>query len=544
MPVLPAALFALPFIFLILFFFLPVGKVLTGGLSLPGLAKIFGNAYYRKVIGFTIFQALVSTFFSVLLGLPGAYFMANYSFPGKRLVNALSAVPFFLPSILAVLGFVLVFGNNGIVNRFLISLFGGDGPPLKILYSFKAIILAHVFYNFPIVLRLTGKYWSRIGNLEEKAASLLGSSPLRTFFKITLPKIAPSIISSAGLIFIYCFMSFSVILVLGGGPKYSTIEVEIYNLARSSMDTSVIGNLAFVSILFSVGFAIFNVYIQKKMASRVTAAERPGYKKLFIKGEGLKSTLACFYFAVVLALIIGPPLAVIVNSFIAKEGFTAGSHFSLKWYKLIFSGSGGGLGLSGLINTVMISLLAMLCAASVGLIFSYLSNRVVKKSSALEGLMTLPLSVGSVALGVGYLSLSSALPDTPLITLIAIAMAHAVTTYPLVMRGLSAFYQGLSGNIFKAAALAGAGPGKTFLTIDLPLVLKPLLAVSAFAFALSAGEFNASVILSKGKVTTIPVLMYRMIGAYNFNGACAYGTILISLSIILVFALDSNEGLI
>ena len=144
-----------PAVFLLLFFYFPLGSVLAGGLtdrsgrlSLGILTSLLRDPYYLRIIGFTIWQAILSTLLSVLMGLPGAYLLARYDFRGKRLIQALTTVPFVLPSIIVVLGFVRFFGNNGILNRFLMALFGLAEPPLRILYSLQAILLAHAFSCF------------------------------------------------------------------------------------------------------------------------------------------------------------------------------------------------------------------------------------------------------------------------------------------------------------------------------------------------------------------------------------------------------------
>ncbi|MDA3939726.1 MAG: ABC transporter permease subunit, partial [Spirochaetia bacterium] len=202
-----------------------------GGLTLKNITQIISSEYHRRIISFTLFQALLSTLFTIILGLPGAWLLATKDFPGKKLLKAVSAVPFVLPSILVVLGFVIFFGNNGFLNKTLMSLTGQSEPVFKILYSLKAIILAHTFYNFPIVLRLVSTLWEKLDPSIANAAMSLGAGKIRLFFTITLPQILPAILASAALVFVFCFTSFAVILVLGGGPAYTTIEVEIYRQA-------------------------------------------------------------------------------------------------------------------------------------------------------------------------------------------------------------------------------------------------------------------------------------------------------------------------
>ena len=201
-----------PLVFLLLFFYLPLGlvlgEVIKGGGDL--VFSVLSRPYYRKILRFTLFQAAVSTLFALIMGLPGGYLLGRYRFPGRGVVKSLSTLPFVLPSILVVLGFVLFFGNNGTLNRFLGSLFHSSEPPLKILYSFKAIILAHGFYNFPIIMRLTSPAWMNLPANQINAAHSLGAKPGRLFRTVTLPHLIPALLASASLVFLFCFMSFAI----------------------------------------------------------------------------------------------------------------------------------------------------------------------------------------------------------------------------------------------------------------------------------------------------------------------------------------------
>ncbi len=185
--------------FIILLFYLPISLVFKSalfpqgkGFSLQNMADVISSSYNRRIIVFTVFQATVSTIFAVLLGLPGAWLLATKNFPGKRLLKAVSSVPFVLPSILVVLGFVIFFGNNGYLNKMLMGITGLEEPPLRILYSMKAIILAHGFYNFPIVIRLVSSLWEKLDPSLANAAMSMGAGRVRLFFTVTLPQILPA----------------------------------------------------------------------------------------------------------------------------------------------------------------------------------------------------------------------------------------------------------------------------------------------------------------------------------------------------------------
>jgi thiamine transport system permease protein len=220
-------------------FILGIGSSpITANASAGSLFMVFTDPYYRHILVFTLTQAALSTAAAVVLGLPGAYMLSRFDFAGKRLLAALSAIPFMLPPILVVLGFILFFGTNGLANTALMRIFGLKNPPLSVLYSLKGIVLAHAFYNFPVVARIVSAAWERVPGEYAEAARTLGASPAAVFRDVTLPALLPSLLSSACLVFLFCMLSFPVVLVLGGGPKVATIEVEIYRSARITLDTN------------------------------------------------------------------------------------------------------------------------------------------------------------------------------------------------------------------------------------------------------------------------------------------------------------------
>ena len=217
-------------LFLFVFFYLPIISILETGLSIRNFSYILTDHYYQKIIYFTFKQATLSTVVTLLVGLPGAYIVSNYDFFGRKFLKSITMIPFVLPSILVVLSFVVLFGNNGVINSFLSHV----NLRISFLYTWKAIILAHAFYNFPLVIRIVGASWERLSVHIEETARTLGAKRFFLFRKVTFPLLLPSILTSAILTFIFCFTSFAIVLAFGG-VRYTTMEVEIYYLLQLSL---------------------------------------------------------------------------------------------------------------------------------------------------------------------------------------------------------------------------------------------------------------------------------------------------------------------
>ena len=538
-------------LFLLLTFYIPVTILLSRGLrgedgswTLSWLREILTSPYYGRIFVFTLSQALLSSLLSLAAALPGAWILAHLNFPGKRFLKAMTTIPFILPSILVVLGFILFWGRQGVVNRTLMLLTGKDVPLLDILYSFKAILLAHVFYNFPIALRLIAAWWEGLGGSQVQAARLMGASERKIFRTITLPQLLPGILSAGSLIFLYCFMSFAVVLVLGGGPKWSTLEVEVYRLIKYSLDFGKGGALALVETAATLFLSWFVI---RRESAAIQHQTRRLKRREWHELTGNKRWMIFIYLVLILIIIMGPIVTVCIHSFIEKTSRGGSAHLSLRWYREILSAPGTLSGNAALLsrsvrNSLFLGFSTVMLSLLLGAYSSWLLARASFRFPVLtETLLMMPMGISSVVLGMGYLWMTrggrlSALPPR-----LSIILAHTVIALPFVLRSLTPAMKRVRQSLLDASRLLGAGGMKQFFTIELPLVRPGLIAGAAFAMAISLGEINATLILSDAGVPTIPIAILRLIGTYRFSGACALGTILILICLGAFLLIDAFE---
>lgn len=516
-----------------------------GGFSFARVRHTMTDPYTVRILGFTLFQAFVSTVVSVAIGLPGAYLLATYRFPGKRIIKAICTIPFVLPSILVVLGFVIFYGNNGLVNRMLMTLFGLSSPPLSILYTFTAVILAHAFYNFPIVLGLVSSYWEHLPIRSEQAAMTMGARRWTVFRTVTLPRLAPAILSASTLVFLFCFSSFAILLVLGGGPRFTTIEVEIYRRARMTMDPEGAAALSLLSIAVALVLVAFHSWTQRLMArqeevesdrqSRLERSPRSWWGKL----------LTILYTIGTVVFVLGPLGGIIYRSFQAPVSRSGSLAFSLRWYRELFGldrAAGSSLGTAS--SAIVLSLVIAAVTAAVSLTIStMLAARLRQNHGRFRGSMELfamlPMAVSSVVIGLGYHLVSAAVGGGRPVGVTLVVLAHVVIASPFVLRTILPEYRKIPFSYTQASLTLGATVPQTFRHIELPLLRSSMATGAAFAFAISMGEINATLVLSDSSIVTIPVVMYRLIGSYNYGGACALGTVLI-ICCAVVFAITES----
>ena len=263
----------LPLAFLAIFFFLPLFKILALTLDTSVLtSENIGITY--SALRFTFYQAILSTLLTLLLGLPSAYLFVGYDFRGKSLLRALTAVPFMLPTVVVAAGFSALLGPRGLLHLFLpLSNFQFAG-------TLTAILIAHVFYNTTIIIRIVGNALSSLDPKLEHAARSLGADTFHVWQNIILPLLRPSILAATLLVFLFDFTSFGVILLLGGS-QFSTLEVEIYIQAVHQLHLSLAALLAFIQLICTLMFSI----LYKRIVARSTQQLAP--RSTFIKPQTL-----------------------------------------------------------------------------------------------------------------------------------------------------------------------------------------------------------------------------------------------------------------
>lgn len=522
---LPKLLLLIPLAFLVVFFYVPLVSILKTGLwengfTLGHVTSVLSNDYHRRVILFTIGQAIASTLLTLALGLPGAYIFAKYNFPGKDTVKAILTVPFVVPSVMVALGFILLFGKSGLVTGLL-----GRDP--GILYSWKGILLAHAFYNFPIVVRMVSALWERINPHYEEAAMALGARGWRLFWRVTLPMISPAIFASAMLTFVFCFLSFSIPLIIGG-YRYATMEVDIFTSIMVLLDFRTGAAMAIIQIALSMAFMY--LYLKALDAYARREEQRILRKPVrFTRGDwlSLKGLFVAVYTLIVFVFIVSPLLAVLYDSLRFNDSW------SLENYRRLFS-SGynpmfGATTLDVIRNSLTFGLATVFLSVLVALPVAYALHRWNFRGKRLfDVLVMLPLASSPVTLGLGYIRVFH---TTRLYyTVWIVIAAHTVIAYPFVLRAVSTSLKKIRPNLWEAALSLGAREWRAFLRVELPLAVGGVIVGAIFAFAISIAELGATYMLARPEYTTMTVAVYKFLGARQFGPASALAVLLMVLS--------------
>jgi len=481
-----------------------------------------------RVIGFSLFQAFLSALLSILVGFPGAWLLTHYDFPGQRWFRLLTYLPFILPSILVVLAMVLFYGNNGWINRGLMSLFGTDEAPVQFLYSLSGILIAHVFYNFPIAMKIIGDQWERISQQYLQAARSLGAGTTKRFLWITLPLLLPSIGSAFVLIFLLCMNSFAIILVLGGGLRYTTIEVLIYQLARIELDFSGAASLAFLQGGLSlIGMAILlrgrSRRVEQKSVAKSWLPEK-------LRNRSLKAWFGLCWILLVMIFALGPLSAIVLDSF---RKFENGEWiYTLYWYDQLFSWRENNHFLSSLWNSLRIGLGSALISSLCGLgLVSLIAYKKGARRRFWEVLTLFPLALSTVVFGVAWFHFYQGnLAGTVPLIYVVMAM-HALLTCPYWVRVVLPTLESIPRQWHMESKMLGKKSLEYGLRILWPWLRTTFLIAFFFSFSLSLGELNSTMMIADETVRTLPLEIYGAISGYRFSYASAVAVILLLLSV-------------
>ena len=511
-------------------FILPVGAVFLRSFSSGStFFQTFTDPYTWRLLAFTVWESFLSALISVLLAIPFSVFFSRYTFFGRKAILTMSDAAFALPAILVVLGFVIYYGNNGMVNNALKTISGGKWS-VKILYSFKAIILAHVYLNFPVAFSLITSALSSMPDAEEKASRLLGASGIKTFIRITVPKISGTILATFTLIFLFCFPSFLIVMSLGGNPRFFTIEAEIYKRTYTDVNPAGSASLAIFSFLVMALLLIATGYGRDEKKVRRSS-------HVLIKATG-KRLAAAITLCIVILLFMAPPmLAILYRAFFTRDGA-----FTLKaWADIATrSRSGTGTSLSAVLNSLLIAFGSAFISVNMASAIAMGSVRTESRFTTL--LTSLPMAIGSVSMGLGFSFIAARMPfrNTAISYLLVLA-AHIVVVMPFAVRTILPGARRIPERLPLAAKTLGGDSKEAYRLIERPLLKPYRRRAFAFAFALSLGEVNATLALSEGRVTTIPILIYKMINQYNYQGAAALAVILLTIAITM-FAIGETGG--
>ncbi|QAA98555.1 MULTISPECIES: thiamine/thiamine pyrophosphate ABC transporter permease ThiP [Agrobacterium tumefaciens complex] len=496
-----------------LFMALAVAALLSfdAGASAAGIM----DAYTLRILRFTLYQATLSTLLSIVLGLPVALALSRRrEFPGRIWIIRLMAVPMGLPVIVGAFGIITIWGRQGVLNTALV--FAGADEPFSI-YGLSGILIAHVFFNLPLSVRLMLAGLERIPGEYWRMAASLGMGPVSVFRFIEWPAVARLVPGIAGLIFMLCATSFTLVLLLGGGPAATTLEVAIYQALRFDFDPQRAIALSVLQIALTailLGLLAFLPSPEAEIPSLGRSLRR-------FDGKGVGARLwdgAAIVFAI---LLIGLPLVAI-----AVSGLSADLPRLLS-APIFLRAAATSLAIAAL----SAALVVLCCMAIIGARQAVGSRRQVGQPLRLLSAMlgagsSLVFLVPPVVLGSGWFLLLRVFGDVSFYAPVLVALINMLMALPLAMRVLEPAFTSHFLRTGRLSASLGLQGLTRLRFADLPVLWRPLAMAFSFAMALSLGDLGAVALFGSENFVTLPWLVYSNMGSYRTNDAAGYAFLL------------------
>jgi thiamine transport system permease protein len=503
------AAYGVPLAFLAVFFVYPLVSIVGRGLGTDGgdsAIDTLTDPLTRDVLWFTVWLAAASTALTLAVSLPATYVLGRYDFRGRGVVLALVTVPFVLPTIVVALAFLAILPEP--LER---------GP--------FAILLAHAFFNVAVVTRIVGTFWASLDPRLTDAAATLGASPWKRFRHVTTPLLAPALSAAAAIVFLFSFTSFGIVLVLGG-PSYSTLEAEIYNQAVRAFDLHAAAVLSVVQLVCVALTVAVVLRLEGRLAAR--GEVRPE-RSVLRRPRSTRDRAVVAGSIGALGLFLAAPLLAVV-----ERSFATGSGYGFEGYRALGRPTSAFLATpwEAVLNSVVYATAATAIALVVGGLAAFALARPGSRRM-LDGLLMLPLGASAVMLGLGFvIAFDEGWRDfrsEPWV----VPVVQALVAVPFVVRIVVPTLRSIDPREREAAALLGASPGRVLREVDLPVAARGLAIAAGFAFAISLGEFGATVFLARADRPTLPVAIFRFLGRpgeLNVSQAYALAVILMAVA--------------
>ncbi|OAP38951.1 thiamine ABC transporter permease [Sinorhizobium glycinis] len=488
------------------------------------------DAYIWRVTRFTLLQAGLSTGLSILFAIPVSRALARQAaFPGRIWLLRLMALPLGLPALVAALGLIEIWGRQGFLNKGLTAL--GLQQPISV-YGLFGILLAHVFFNMPLAARLMLAGLERIPGEYWRTAANLGMGSLAIFRFVEWPAIRGLLPGIAGLVFMLCATSFTLVLTLGGGPAASTIEVAIYQALRFDFDPPRAIALSALQVVLTATLLL----VLKFLAPSPEEGETSG--RVIRRFDGL-SRLSRFadgtWLAVALVFVGLPFIAIATSGLQADLRRLVGEP---AFHRALATSAAIALP-SAAISVAMAAL--MIRAQRLVLARRHRGMPARLFAGTVGASTSLILLVPPVVLGAGWFLLVRPLGDVARFAPFVVVAINALMALPFVHRVLAPAMATHAARTERLAASLGIAGLHRLRWIDWPSLRKPLLMALSFALALSLGDLGAVALFGSQDLATLPWLLYSRMGSYRTADAAGLALLLGLICLVLTMLGTAGE---
>ncbi len=512
------------------------------GFTLYNFNRFFTKKYYYQALGNSLKVSLIPTITSVIIGVPMAYLMTRFNIAGKSVWHVLIILSLMCPPFLGAYSWIILFGNAGVITKWLTSVFGVDVPSI---YGLGGICTVFTLKLFPYVYMYVSGAMGSIDRSVEESAENLGAGKLRRLLTVTIPVVMPSIAAGALMVFMTALADFGTPGILAGGD-FRTLPVLIYNEYLS--ETGGNANLASAISMIVVAISLLILFVQKWWVGRKNYTMSSLRPPEITEYHGWKRFLVTLPVAIVCLAAFLPQVVVIYCSFVKTNysNFVFSEGYTLEHYLEL------GRNLSTNIrNTFVFSTVAIVFILILGILLSYvIVRRRGRTGGALDMLMMAPYVIPGSVLGLCYIVAFNNLGTTSNGTVIKLTGTAAIIIIAMVIRKLpytvrsgSAFLMQLDPSVEEASINLGVSPMKTFAKVTARLMLPGVLSGAIISWVTCINELSTSIMLYTGKTATITIASYTNIVRNSVGTAAALASILtVTSGVLLLVVFRATKG--
>ena len=516
------------FIAVIFFLVIPVSRVLLGSFQIEDggswtLKNFLSFAKYRtywKSLANSVGVSLAASFLTIVFAVPMAFMVSRWNVRAKPLIIALSTIPLILPSFISAFAWIILLGRAGIVTELVQSI----GIPFKSIYGYAGVIMVFAVQFYPYVFLMTLSGFNSVDESIEEAGRSLGTGPVSTFIKVSMPLVLPGILSGTLLVFMTAVENFGVPMVIGEQKPFLAVQAYMEFTSDIGQHPGMAYALSVVLIIVTMTSLMAQRYYLRKRNFIQSAKGRPQINEL----SGWPRRLATGYCFTVVLIPLIPFFVALVISFMEMRGPVIHPNFSLQNYSYAFSHMA-----RPIFNSYFLATTATLASIIIGVPAGYiLTRRRSGVGDALDFAIMLPFTIAGTVLGIALIVMFNTGILILTGTWMILVLSYTIRKMPFIARSSSSILYQLDPAMEEASISLGVNPMKTFFKITIRLMAGGILAGAILTWVTTISELSSTIVLQTPGWSTMTVEMFQGILSDDMGMASAFASILIVSAIV------------
>ena len=504
---------------------------ITGAFTWNNYTMVFTTPFYQRCLTNSLFMSSMATFFSVLVGVPFAFFTTRFQLPYADTLRTLGTLPLILPTFIGAEAWLLMLGRNGFITKFL----QGLGITMPSIMGWHGVVLVFTLQFFPFVFLMVAAAINSVDRSLEESARNLGATPWRVFRTVTLPVITPSIAAGGLIVFCMSIENFGVPTIIGGDFKVLAEQAYSEFISEMGGNPSMAGSLSTVLVFITLTVTIVQKFWVERKSYAMSALRPPEIRKL----SPTLTAIAWLFCAGLVFLALAPFVVVLVAAVTKTSGpVMYYGQFSLENLTAAIQ-----VAPRPILNSFFLSTTATIIGMVFGLLVSYLIVRKRGFSAyVLDLAMMLPLVIAGSVMGIALAATYNSGPIILTGTWMILILAYFIRKTPFSVKTTSALLHQIDPAVEEASISLGVPPMRSFLKVVVPAMLPGIMAGAIIMWVTILAELSSTIVLYYGPWATMTVQIFQYIGSGDFGPASAYGAILIISVLLPLFLLNKFFG--